>query len=96
MEPRVLPTTNRNTYRALTEVGITSIVHDLVDSYVRYGVSQSRAVRESETARIARKRKVTNLQVGGIRSNLNRGAYGNVASLVATARKSKPRTKSVA
>lgn len=86
--PKILPKINSNSFRPMTDRLRQSIVNDIVDSLSRFGVDQSRAVRESETARIARKRKVTNLQVGGVRSNLNRGAYGSVTNLVKNYRKS--------
>jgi len=78
---RILPTTNNNARRSLTEAGINSILGDILDSMIKYP-KQSTEERASETARIARKRKVTNLQVAAIRANLSRGTYGNVRTLM--------------
>lgn len=71
---------SNNSFRPLTDRTRDLILWDLVDSMIENS-RQTDSFRASETARIAKRRRVTNLQVAAVRANMTRGAYGSVNSL---------------
>jgi hypothetical protein len=75
------PSTNTHSFRPMTDRQKEQVVTDILDSMIA-NPTQTRDFRASETARIAKRRRVTNLQVAAIRANLTRGAYGAVRTLV--------------
>jgi hypothetical protein len=68
--------------RPLSEQKRDTIRNDILDSEIK-NPKQSESERAAETARIARKRKVTKMQVAGVRAALSSGTYGERSKLVA-------------
>lgn len=77
---------NNHSFRTMTQSLRDKIRTQLIDSMID-NPRQSPSERSAETSRIARRNKVTNLQVAAIRANLTRGAYGSVSTLKSRRRK---------
>lgn len=71
---------------ALSETTRDNILMEILTSFAKTP-RQDPAFVSQESHRIAKKFRVTNMQVAGIRANLARGTYGNMKYLVSKQRK---------